>query len=47
MANLKTNEQYIKETHEYCQILPEKYYKPGSHLINTQVGFALKNTDER
>jgi P4 family phage/plasmid primase-like protien len=47
MKNLKTNEQYIKETHEYTQILPEKYYKPGSHLINTQVGFALKHTDDR
>lgn len=47
MKNLKTNEQYIRETHEYTQILPEKYYKPGSHLLNTQVGFALKHTDER
>lgn len=47
MANLKTNEQYIRETHEYTQILPEKYYKPGSHAINTQVGFALKHTDDR
>jgi len=47
IANLKPNEQYIKETHEYTQILPEKYYKSGSHVINTQVGFALKNTDER
>jgi P4 family phage/plasmid primase-like protien len=47
MVNLKTNEQYIRETHEYTQILPEKYYKPGSHVINTQVGFALKHTDDR
>ena len=47
MANLKVNEQYIKETHQYAQILPEKYYQPGSHIYNTQVGFALKHTDER
>ena len=47
MSKLKTNEQFIKETHEYTQILPEKYYRPGSHLINRKVAFALKHTDER
>jgi len=47
IGNLKVNEQFIKETHLYTQILPEKYYKPGSHLLNTQVGFALKHTDDR
>jgi P4 family phage/plasmid primase-like protien len=47
MQGLKTNEQYIKETHEYTQILPEKYYQPGSHLLNRQVAFALKRTDDR
>ena len=47
MSKLKTNEQFIKETHEYTQILPEKYYQPGSHLINRKVAFALKHTDER
>jgi P4 family phage/plasmid primase-like protien len=47
MENLRINEQYIKETHQYAQILPEKYYQAGSHLVNTQVGFALKHTDER
>lgn len=47
MTNLKTNEYYIKEIHEYTQILPEKYYCPGSHLLNRQVAFALKHTDER
>ena len=45
--NLRINEQYIKETHEYTQILPEKYYEPGSHLLNRKVAFALKHTDER
>ncbi len=47
MTNLKINEQFIKETHEYTQILPTKYYEPGSHLLNRQVAFALKHTDER
>jgi P4 family phage/plasmid primase-like protien len=47
MKNLQFNEYDIKEAHEYTQILPEKYYEPGSHLLNRQVAFALKNTDER
>jgi P4 family phage/plasmid primase-like protien len=47
MFNLKINEQYIREIHEYTQILPEKYYEPGSHLKNRMVAFALKHTDER
>jgi|APGre2960657505_1045072.scaffolds.fasta_scaffold08369_2 P4 family phage/plasmid primase-like protien len=37
----------LRELHDYTQILPEKYYDPGSHLLNTQVAFALKHTDER
>lgn len=37
----------VKELHEYTQALPEKYYEPGSHVLNRQVAFALKNTDER
>ncbi len=47
MQQLRTNEQYIRETHEYTQVLPAKYYQPGSHGINRQVAFALKHTDER
>ncbi len=47
MDNLKIKEQYIKETHQYTQILPEKYYEPGSHYLNRQVAFALKATDDR
>ena len=47
MQGLKMNEQYIRETHEYTQILPKKYYEAGSHLLNRQVAFALKHTDER
>ena len=44
---LRINEQHIREIHDYTQILPEKYYRPGSHVLNRQVAFALKHTDER
>jgi len=44
---LKPSEYYVKEIHEYTQILPEKFYRPGSHLLNRQVAFALKHTDDR
>jgi P4 family phage/plasmid primase-like protien len=47
MDNLKTNEQYIRETHQYTQILPKQFYEPGSHIKNRMVAFALKHTDER
>lgn len=47
LSNLNETEYYIKETHEYTQILPEKYYQPGSHLLNRKVAFALKDTDNR
>jgi len=47
LKNLKPDEHYIKEIHEYTQILPEKYYGPGSHFQNRLVAFALKDTDER
>jgi P4 family phage/plasmid primase-like protien len=47
MYSLKPNEKYIEEIHRYTQILPEKYYEPGSHLLNRKVAFALKHTDER
>ena len=45
--SLLPSEYDIKELHEYTQILPGKYYEPGSHLLNRQVAFALKHTDER
>jgi len=47
LNSLRTNEYELKEIHEYTQILPEKYYEPGSHLLNTQVAFALKHSDDR
>ncbi len=45
MNSLSSREQHIKETHEYTQILPDKFYRPGSHDLNTKIAFALKNTD--
>lgn len=47
LSQLKDNEHEIREIHEYTQILPKKYYEPGSHLINRKVAFALKHTDDR
>jgi P4 family phage/plasmid primase-like protien len=47
LSHLKTNEYEIAETHYFTQALPEKYYNPGSHLLNRQVAFALKHTDDR
>jgi P4 family phage/plasmid primase-like protien len=47
MNSLNANEYTIRELHEYTQILPEKYYEPGSHSLNRQVAFALKHTDDR
>jgi len=47
LKKLKPNEYEIEETHYFTQALPEKYYQPGSHMLNRQVAFALKHTDER
>ena len=48
LKNLKENNQYeVVEIHYFAQALPEKYYEPGSHVLNRQVAFALKHTDER
>jgi P4 family phage/plasmid primase-like protien len=47
LDELNVNEYLIKELHELVQILPGKYYEPGSHLISRQVAFALKSADER
>jgi P4 family phage/plasmid primase-like protien len=47
LSRLSTNEYEINETHQFTQALPEKYYEPGSHLLNRQVAFALKHTDDR
>lgn len=41
------NNYAILEAHQYAQILPAKYYEPGSHCLNRQVAFALKNTSEK
>jgi P4 family phage/plasmid primase-like protien len=47
LKKLKHDEYEVRETHEYTQILPPRYYEPGSHALNRQVAFALKHTDER
>ena len=45
--NNTANDYAIIEAHEFTQILPQKYYEPGSHVLNRQVAFALKNTSEK
>jgi P4 family phage/plasmid primase-like protien len=47
LNGFKADEYDLKELHYYTQILPPKYYEPGSHLLNRQVAFALKHTDAR
>ena len=47
LSLLFPSEHEIHELHEYTQILPAKYYEPGSHLLSRQVAFALKNKDSR
>jgi P4 family phage/plasmid primase-like protien len=47
LKKLKQDEYEIKEIHEYTQALSPKYYDPGSHMLNRQVAFALKHTDDR
>ena len=48
LKKLKDNNQYETiEIHYFTQALPEKYYEPGSHLLNRQVAFALKHTDDK
>lgn len=47
MADLRPEDYSIKELHEYTQILPAKYYEPGSHLLNRQVAFGLKHKDDK
>ena len=46
-AVLNSLNSTMREIHDYTQILPEQYYKPGSHLLNFKVACALKHTDER
>lgn len=44
LDNFKDSEYYIKEIHYFTQILPKRFYDPGSHLLNREVCFALKGT---
>jgi P4 family phage/plasmid primase-like protien len=47
LKTIESSKHDVKDTHYYTQILPEMFYEPGSHLMNRQVAFALKHTDER
>jgi len=47
LKKLGQHDYEIKETHEYTQALPPRYYEPGSHSLNRQVAFALKHTDDK
>ena len=47
LESIPQNKEYIKDAHYFALILPDKYYKPGSHVLNRKVAFALKNTDNR
>lgn len=47
LNGLDSSEYEIQELHDYTQVLPAKYYEPGSHLLSRQVAFALKNKDNR
>ena len=45
---INTSTDYVlKETHEFCLILPETYYEKGSYNKWIRVGWALKNTSSR
>lgn len=48
IKNFERNQEYEAiEAHKFAQILPEKYYEPGSHNLNIKVAFALKHTDDK
>lgn len=48
MLKVLTDKDYeIKEIHDYVQSLPSKYYEPGSHVLNREVAFALKHTNDK
>ena len=47
LKSLSIEEYHVREAHEYTQILPCRFYEPGSHLVNTNVALALKHTDNR
>jgi hypothetical protein len=46
LKKLPPKDYEVRETHLFTQALPERYYSPGSHLLNRQVAFALKHTSE-
>lgn len=47
LNGLEKHQASFRDIHNYTQILPEKYYKPGeSHLEGRKVAYALKRTYE-
>ena len=47
IRNLKQKEYIIKEIHDYALLLPDIFYKPGSHIENRHLAFALKHLSYR
>ena len=47
LSRLSQSDQELKTYHNLVQILPEKYYEPGSHELNRKVAFALKDADDQ
>jgi len=43
LKNLKTRDIIIKEIYHYAMLLPDLFYKPGSHFENRCLAFALKH----
>jgi P4 family phage/plasmid primase-like protien len=43
IKNLKTKDVEIKEIYQYAMLLPDLFYKPGSHFENRCLAFALKH----
>jgi len=46
LNSLPKDKYHVRETHEYAQVLPAKYWEPGSHLMNRKVAFGLKDTHD-
>ena len=47
LDRLDRDEYHLREVHEYAQLLPSQFYDAGSHVLNRQVAFALKDTSPK
>jgi P4 family phage/plasmid primase-like protien len=47
LESVNALDYFIKESHDYVMILPEKYYEQGSYDKWIRVGWALHNTDDK